>query len=149
MVTTTDSEDRIGRLVVDAAFTVHTHLGPGLLESIYEECFCHELNKRELRFQRQVKLPLIYDGINLDCALELDVLVEDLVVCELKARPHHPIDMAQIISHLKLAQKQLGYLINFHVPLIKDGIRRVVVPTSPFLASPRLGGSIPVPPTTS
>lgn len=80
-----------------------------------------------MHFRRQVKLPLVYDGIQLECALELDVLVEELVVCELKARPHHPIDMAQIISHLKLARKTLGFLINFHVRLIKDGIRRVVI----------------------
>jgi GxxExxY protein len=127
MLTTADTQDRIGTSVVDAAYAVHKNLGPGLLESIYEECFCHELRKRGLRFQRQVRLPLVYDGIQLECALELDVLVEELVVCELKARPHHPIDLAQIISHLKLAHKQLGFLINFHVPLIKDGIRRVVV----------------------
>lgn len=127
MVITPETQEHIGKLIVDAAFSVHKNLGPGLLESIYEECFCHELRKRGLRFRRQVKLPLVYDGIQLECALELDVLVEELVVCELKARPHHPIDMAQIISHLKLARKTLGFLINFHVRLIKDGIRRVVI----------------------
>lgn len=127
MVITTEHEDGIGRLVLDAAFAVHKNLGPGLLESIYEECFCHELRKRGLNFRRQVKLPLVYDGIHLDCgALELDVLVEELVVCEIKARQAHPIDLAQLLSHMKLADKRLGYLINFHVRLIKDGIRRVV-----------------------
>ena len=110
MVITTETEDQIGRLIVDAAYAVHSNLGPGLLESIYEECFCHELRKRRFNFRRQVKLPLVYDGIHLDCALELDVLVEELVICELKARPQHPIDMAQIMSHLKLAHKQLGFL---------------------------------------
>jgi GxxExxY protein len=127
MVITPETQEHIANLIVDAAFSVHRNLGPGLLESIYEECFCHELRKRGLHFRRQVKLPLVYDGIQLECALELDVLVEELVVCELKARPHHPIDMAQIISHLKLARKTLGFLINFHVRLIKDGIRRVVI----------------------
>jgi GxxExxY protein len=127
MVITPETQEHIANLIVDEAFSVHRNLGPGLLESIYEECFCHELRKRGLHFRRQVKLPLVYDGIQLECALELDVLVEELVVCELKARPHHPIDMAQIISHLKLARKTLGFLINFHVRLIKDGIRRVVI----------------------
>ena len=127
MVITPETQEHIANLIVDAAFSVLRNLGPGLLESIYEECFCHELRKRGLHFRRQVKLPLVYDGIQLECALELDVLVEELVVCELKARPHHPIDMAQIISHLKLARKPLGFLINFHVRLIKDGIRRVVI----------------------
>ena len=131
MVVTTETEDQVGRLIVDAAYAVHSNLGPGLLESIYEECFCHELRKRRLNFRRQVKLPLVYDGIHLDCALELDVLVEELVICELKARQQHPIDMAQIMSHLKLAHKQLGFLINFHVRLIKDGIRRVVYESTP------------------
>jgi len=126
MVITTEHEDRIGKLVVDAAFAVHKNLGPGLLESIYEECFCHELHKRGLSFRRQVKLPLIYDGIRLDCALELDVLVEEVVVCEIKARQAHPVDLPQLLSHMKLADKRLGYLINFHVRLIKEGIRRVV-----------------------
>jgi GxxExxY protein len=121
-----DNEERIGREIVDAAFIVHTNLGPGLLESIYEECFCHELSKRGLKTRRQVKLPLLYDGINLGMAFELDVLVEELVICELKARDPHPVDLPQILSHLKLAAKHLGYLINFHVPLIKYGIKRVV-----------------------
>ena len=121
-----DNEERIGKQIVDAAFAVHTKLGPGLLESIYEECFCHELRKRGLKVRRQVKLPLVYDGVQLGMALELDVLVEELVVCELKARDPHPVDLAQILSHLKLAAKHLGYLINFHVPLIKKGIKRVI-----------------------
>lgn len=125
-VIVSDSEERLGKQIVHAAYKVHSNLGPGLLESIYEECFCHELRKDGLKVRRQVKLPLIYDGIELGKALELDVLVEELVICELKAKDPHPVDLAQILSHLKLARKHLGYLINFHVPLIKNGIKRVV-----------------------
>jgi GxxExxY protein len=126
VIVTSEAEDRIGRHIVDAAYHVHAALGPGLLEAVYEECFCHELRKKGLGFQRQAKLPLVYDGVRLDLALELDVLVEDIVICELKARAAHPVDLAQILSHLKLAGRHLGYLINFHVPLIRDGLRRVV-----------------------
>jgi len=118
--------DQIGRLIVDAAYQVHKSLGPGLLESVYEVCFCHELIKRGLHVQRQVVLPVVYDGIQFDEGLQLDVLVEELVICELKACDSHPVHLAQLLSHLALAHKRLGYLINFHTPLIKDGIKRVV-----------------------
>ena len=119
--------DRIGRLIVDAAYTVHKALGPGLLESIYEACFCHELGKRGLRVRRQVEPPLIYDGLRFDNGLVLDVLVDDLVICELKAREPHPVFVAQLLSQLRLAEKRLGYLINFHVPLMKQGVRRLIL----------------------
>lgn len=119
--------DQIGRLIVDAAYHVHKSLGPGLLESVYEVCFCHELTKRGLLVRRQVQLPVVYDGIHFEEGLQLDVLVEELVICELKACDSHPVHLAQLLSHLTLAQKQLGYLINFHTPLIKNGIKRVVL----------------------
>ena len=80
-----DSEERIATIIVNAAYTVHKALGPGLLESIYEVCFCHELTKQGLAVHRQVTLPITYDGLNFDEGLRLDVLVEDLVICELKA----------------------------------------------------------------
>jgi len=120
--------DEIGRLIVDAAYTVHKNLGPGLLEKVYEVCFCHELSKRQLDYQRQIYIPIVYDDIELDEGLRLDVLVEESVICELKAiETVNPVWEAQIISHLKLTGLRLGYLINFNVPRIKEGIRRFVV----------------------
>jgi GxxExxY protein len=119
--------EKIGRKIIDAAYTVHKNLGPGLLEKVYEICFCHELEKRELKYQRQVDIPIVYDNLTFDEGLRLDVIVEDLVICELKAVDEvNPVWVAQIISHLKLTNKRLGYLINFNVPVIKDGIRRFV-----------------------
>ncbi len=121
-------EDRIGKLIVDSAFVVHHNLGPGLLESIYELCFCYELHKRDLQFQKQVAIPIIYDGLQFDQGFRMDVLVEDLVVCELKAvEEMNSLYTAQLITYLKLTKKRLGYLINFNVPLIKNGIKRVVI----------------------
>lgn len=119
--------DEIGRLIVDAAYTVHKKLGPGLLERIYETCFCHELSKRGLSFRRQVHVPLEYDGHYFEQGVILDVLVEDAVICELKAQEPQPVFISQLLSQLKLARKRLGYLINFNVPLMKNGIRRMVI----------------------
>jgi GxxExxY protein len=122
-----DKEERIATEIVDAAYTVHSNLGPGLLENIYEVCFCHELKKRGLSYRRQVYLPIVYDGIKFDEGLRLDVLVEELVICELKAvEKMNPVFTAQLLSQLKLTGKRLGFLINFNVPLIKDGIERIV-----------------------
>ncbi|MEJ2616648.1 MAG: GxxExxY protein [Ignavibacteriaceae bacterium] len=123
------SEDieRIGKLIVDAAFTVHKNLVPGLLEKVYEICFCHELTKRNLSFKRQVDIPIVYDNLVFDEGLRLDVLVEDLIICELKSvELVNPVWQAQLLSHLKLTDKKLGYLINFNVTLIKDGIKRMI-----------------------
>lgn len=121
-------EAYIAKGIVDAAYAVHKALGPGLLERVYEACLCHELSKRELKYQRQVDIPITYDGMIFDEGLRLDVLVEDLVICELKAVDEmHPVWKAQIISHLKLTGKRLGFLINFNVPVIKDGIKRIIV----------------------
>ena len=123
-----DSEERIATIIVNAAYTVHKALGPGLLESIYEVCFCHELTKRGLSIQRQVTLPISYDGITFDEGLRIDVLVENLVICELKAVEElNPVFMAQLISYLKLAHKRIGFLINFNVATIKQGLKRVIV----------------------
>ncbi len=120
--------EEIGRLVVDSAYTVHKNLGPGLLEKVYETCFCHELKKRGLNYQRQVDIPIVYDGLTFDEGLRLDVLVEESIICELKAVDLvNPVWEAQILSHLKLTELRLGYLINFNVPLMKKGIRRFVV----------------------
>ena len=118
--------DTMGRLMVDAAYTVHRTWGPGLLEKIYETCFCHELSKRGLNFRQQVYIPLVYDGHYFEQGLILDVLVEETVICELKAQEAQPVFVSQLLSQLKLARKHLGYLINFNVPLIKHGIKRFV-----------------------
>ena len=123
-----EKEESIAKKIVDAAFTVHKNLGPGLLERVYEVCFCHELSKRDLKYQRQVDLPIKYDGMIFDEGLRLDVLVEDLIVCELKAVDKmNPVWKAQILSHLKLTGKRLGFLINFNVPTISGGIKKIIL----------------------
>ena len=120
--------ERIGKLIVDSAYTVHKNLGPGLLEKVYEICFCHELGKRGLEFKRQVDIPIIYDGLEFSEGLRLDVIVENKVICELKAiETVNPVWEAQVLSHLKLLDKRLGYLINFNVVNIGSGIKRFVV----------------------
>ena len=121
-------EEFLGKEIADCVFKVHKNLGPGLLEKIYEACFCHELYKKGIEYKRQIYVPIIYDQLVFNEGLRLDVMVEDSVICELKA-----VDLlsavwqAQVISHLKLTGKRLGYLINFNVPLAKDGIKRFIV----------------------
>lgn len=123
-----DEIENIGKLIVDSAYTVHKNVGPGLLEKVYEVCFCHELKKRNLNYQRQIPIPIIYDGLEFDEALRLDVLVEGKIICELKAvETVNPVWEAQILSHLKLTGNRLGYLLNFNVPRIKQGIKRYVI----------------------
>jgi len=121
-------EEAIAEIIVDAAYIVHKMLGPGLLERVYEVCFCHELSKRGLKYQRQVDLPIVYDGMIFDEGLRLDVFVEELIICELKAVDEmNPVWEAQILSHLKLTGKRLGFIINFNVPIIKYGIKRTIL----------------------
>lgn len=120
-------EEAIAKIIVDAAYKVHKKLGPGLVEKVYEICFCHELSKEGTPYQRQVIVPIEYDGIILDESLRLDVLVDDLVICEFKAVDEmNPIWEAQLITYLKLTNKRLGFLINFNVPVIKKGIKRII-----------------------
>ena len=114
--------------IVDSAFDVHKKLGPGLLEKIYEACFCHELDKKGIEYKRQIKLPIVYDDLTFDEGLRVDVFVEDTIICEIKAvEAVNPVWQAQIMSHLKLSKKNIGFLINFNVNLIKNGIRRYCV----------------------
>ena len=123
----TDCEERLAKAIVDCAYTVHRTLGPGLLEAVYEHCFCHELQKRQIAHRRQVSVPLVYDGIKLPWCMRLDVLVNERVICELKSvETISPVFMAQILTQLKLVDLHLGFLINFNVSLIKEGIRRVI-----------------------
>jgi len=121
-------EERIGKEIVNAAFLVHKELGPGLLEKVYEVCFCHILIQNGFDVRRQIDIPIIFDGLIFEEGLRLDVMVNNLVICELKALENvNPLWEAQILSHLKLTGKRLGYLINFNVPLIKNGIKRMVI----------------------
>lgn len=120
--------DILAKIIVDSAYTVQKNLGPGLLEKVYEICFCHELTKRGLSYQRQLDIPISYDGILFNEGLRLDVIVEDQIICELKALDIvNPIWEAQVLSHLKLTKKRLGFLINFNVVNIGTGIKRFVV----------------------
>jgi GxxExxY protein len=117
----------IAKAAVDAAYAVYRNLGPGLLEKVYEICFCHELAKRGLSYRRQVDIPIVYDEMVFDEGLRIDVIVEDCIICELKAlETVNPVWRAQIISHLTLTEKRLGFLINFNVARFKDGIERFV-----------------------
>jgi GxxExxY protein len=123
-----ETVDRMAQAIVDSAFAAHSNLGPGLLESIYETCFCYELAKRGIPFQRQKSVPIRYDGLVFDEGLRLDVLVDDAVICELKAvETMHPVYTAQLLTYLKLTGKRLGFLINFNVPIIKYGIKRLIL----------------------
>lgn len=113
-------------IILDAAIEVHREIGPGLLESAYEECLCHELFLRRLNFARQVPLPVRYKEVHLDCGYRMDIVVEGLVLIELKAvELLQPIHTAQTLTYLRLADIPLGMLINFNVPLLKDGVKRL------------------------
>ncbi len=119
------SLDEIGTKIVQAAYNVHKELGPGLLEKVYEVCFCHELTNMGLNVKRQVDVPIVYGSISFEEGLRLDVLVENKVICELKAVDQiNPVWEAQVLSHLKLTNNRLGYLINFNVSKIGSGIKR-------------------------
>jgi GxxExxY protein len=127
MVEPTSEHDRVARQIVDSAFAVHTTLGPGLLESVYEQCLATELRIRDLSVERQVALPIVYRNTRIEAGLRMDMVVEGLVIVEAKAvETILPIHEAQLLTYLKLSGLQLGLLINFNVTLIKNGIRRLV-----------------------
>ena len=110
-----------------AAIEVHKHLGPGLLESAYEQALCCELSLRDIRFERQKHLPAAYKGFDLDCGYRIDILVDRLVIVELKAvEKLQPLYEAQLLTYLKISQLWLGMLLNFNVPIMKHGIKRIV-----------------------
>jgi GxxExxY protein len=118
----------VGKKVLDAAFKVHTNLGPGLLESVYEACLAYEIRKGGLAVETQVALPVIYDQVQVDAGLRMDMLVEKCVIVELKAvDTMNPVYEAQLLTYLKLTNYRLGYLINFNVPHLRDGFKRMVV----------------------
>ena len=112
--------------IIGCAIEVHRAIGPGLLESAYEECLCYELGQAGIRFERQVPLPVVYKGVKLDRGYRMDIVVEGLIVLEIKAvEILIPVHEAQLLSYLKLYDKRLGLLLNFHIPLLKDGIKRI------------------------
>ena len=120
-------ENEISGKIIGAAIEVHRVLGPGLLESIYEDALCHELHLRGLQFKRQQSVPIPYKGIKLGSDLRLDLLVEDKVIVDLKAKEElSTIDKPKLLSYLRLSDKHLGLIINFHVEVLRDGIFRVV-----------------------
>ncbi len=123
----TDSLSDITDTILGSAISVHRELGPGLLESAYEACLVHEMEEKGLQVERQKSLPVIYKGVNIDCGYRLDLVVENKIVLELKTvEKILPIHQAQILSYLKLSGHSLGFLINFHVDILKNGIKRVV-----------------------
>jgi GxxExxY protein len=125
---TEGQKDPLTAEIIGAAIDVHRALGPGLLESAYEECLCHELRIRGLTFERQVNLPVVYKGLRLNCGYKIDIIVEEDVVLELKAvEKILPIHEAQLLTYLKLSGKHVGLLINFNVPMLTQGITRRVL----------------------
>lgn len=120
------TENEVARQIVDAAFRVHTNLGPGLLESVYEVVLACELEKRGLRVIRQQAVPIVYHGTRIEMGFRADLIVEDLVIVEIKSvEAILPVHKKQLLTHLRLADKRLGLLINFNVALIKEGITRI------------------------
>jgi GxxExxY protein len=120
--------NEIARRTVDAAFLVHRALGPGLLESVYEECLAAELDQAGLPYQRQVALPVIYKHLKLGAGFRIDLLVDRCVIVDIKAvETLAPLHTAQVLTYLRLSQRQLGYLMNFNVAQLKDGLKRLVL----------------------
>ena len=142
------SENALTEKIIGAAIEVHRHLGPGLLESTYEECLCYELALAGLTFKRQVELPVRYKGLSLDCGCRMDLVVEDSIVVELKSIDSLlPIHSAQLLTYLRSSEKSVGLLINFNVEVLKNGIKRMVnhysgalVSSAASSAPPRLRG---------
>jgi GxxExxY protein len=124
----TEREQWLTSELMNIAISIHKSLGSGLLKSVYEKCFCYELSKRNIPFLRQQMVSVIYDKMTINEGLLIDLLIDNLIIVELKAQEnYHPIWEAQLLSHLKLTGKRLGYIMNFHVPLMKDGIKRMVL----------------------
>ena len=123
-----ERENWLAGQIVDIAICIHKALEPGLLESIYEKCFCYELAKRGISFERQKTVRLQYDELVIDEGLRIDILIDKLVVVELKAQEYyHPVWEAQVLSYLKLSNNRLGFILNFNVPLMKEGVKRMVI----------------------
>lgn len=123
-----DFENEIGSAITKSALDIHRKFGPGLLEKVYEVCLCQALDLKGFNVERQIAVPITLNNTIFDEGLRIDILVEDLVIIELKAQENYnAVWEAQLLSYLKLTEKRLGYLINFHVPLIKQGIKRMII----------------------
>ena len=123
-----DKEKQLASQIIDIAITIHKSLGPGLLESVYEKCFCYELKKRKIPYIKQQCVDIFYDDLVIGDGLRIDIMVDGFVIIELKAQENpHPVWEAQLLSCLKLTGKRLGYVLNFHMPLMKDGIKRIIL----------------------
>ena len=119
--------NKLSNKIIGAAIEVHKTLGPGLLESAYEQCLCHELKIRGISFEREKQLPVVYKGLKLDSGYRLDVVIEDAILLELKScEKIEPIHRAQLLTYLKLSGISLGLILNFNVPVMRDGIVRIV-----------------------
>lgn len=124
----TEREEFVAKNIVDISIQIHKEPGPGLPGSVYEKCFVYELATCEINFVKQKEVPIIYKTLSIDDGLRLDLLVDQSIVVELKAQENsHPVWEAQLLSYLKLTSKRLGFLINFHVPLMKHGIKRIIL----------------------
>ena len=122
------AEEEVAAQIVDAAVKVHRALGPGLLESVYQACLVHELKRRDLLVETQVPVPIRYEGLTIDSGLRLDLLVSGVAIVELKSvEKTLPVHDAQLVSYLKLSNRRLGFLLNFNVPVMKNGISRFVM----------------------
>lgn len=121
-------KDALSSAVIGAAIEVHRAIGPGLLESAYEECLCHELHLRGIPFQRQVPQPVAYKGVKLDCGYRMDLVVDGKLIVEIKAVDAlHPLHQAQILTYLKLSGLRIGLLLNFNSAVLKDGLKRIIL----------------------
>jgi GxxExxY protein len=119
--------EEIVKIIIDSAYQVHTTLGPGLLESVYETCLAHELSLRKIAVKSQIVLPIFYKGIEVDSAYRLDMLVDDCVIVEIKSSDRiNPVHCSQLLTYLKLTEKRLGLLLNFNVVHMREGIRRMI-----------------------
>ena len=124
----TEREKWLAAQIVDIAICIHKVMGPGLLESIYEKCFCYELSERDIFFEKQKPVQLKYKKLFIEDGLRIDILVDTMIVVELKSQEYyHSVWEAQLLSYLKLSNKRLGFILNFNVPLMKEGIKRMVV----------------------
>ena len=119
--------NQLSSKIIGSAIEVHKALGPGLLESSYQKCLCHELRLRGISFEDEKPLPLVYKGVKLDCGYQMDLVVENAIILELKScEKLKPIHKAQLLTYLKLSDLMLGLLLNFNVPVMRDGIKRIV-----------------------
>lgn len=114
--------------LMNIAITIHKALGPGMMKNVYEKCFCYELSKRNILFTRQQPVPIVYNSMNIGEGIKIDLMIDDLILIEIKTEAdYQPVWEAQLLSYMKLTGKRLGYIMNFHVPLMKDGIKRMAL----------------------